>query len=896
MCLTSSGQIATYHLADRAVYRVRAHDRHRRCRRHRATLDELLAKCCDRGLVCAITDMHLFFVDSECLDERDERLLELVHNRLEVLCFEHLEQGVEARIVELLSHDPVGFGVDAQAVRASIGCALIHEDDRPLRRCAASREVAQTSERAEEQASGPSAHDQSDESRRVVCHVNSFESKPLSMCMRERLRTQTVLSSFVIVMMSKRVWGWRHLFVKVRPVELMMYHHEEVVMASKQEMERLCEAVREKNKDQVLTLLEQGVPAHDHYHPPIQAATEANAPAMIELLVAHGADVNVLDYSGDSPLHTAINHGHVEAFDALVKAGADLYVRGSDYYGSSPLLCAIERGDEVWVRRVFEAGSDPTKHAIPLHAQAAQHAPELVDVLCELGVSLDGVNEMGQTGLTWLAHRRDTQQAVEVLLDAGADKDVLNAFGWSPAMVASAFGPRVVSSKLGRAKMAPEVVLLEALERGYLPDVQAAFADVSSTGLDYKGHTWLSWARTVEVMEWLLEQGVDPLHRGPEGETALCHVQWGEQAGVQALIDAASYLPEDLTLALGYAVRDGLEEVAKSLLAVGAVPGVRGRRSMLFDALGRGESWVKMLLEAGADANAVDATGCSLFYRAYDERRAAKIVEALLEAGADPNAQSPAGRRPLAALCASMYSDPEKKHLTCLELLLEAGAEGRSKDEYERSPFDIVIDHVLEQDDGWDRVLKTWLKIEPKAMLKEAVKQEGGDKKLGLERLGAQTDAYRLGLWIHASLPTAKKLIKAGVGRDGEQEHSPLFAAVALDLGAVVTLLLEHDFDPNVRGVYDRSLLAYAASLGRHECMTLLVEGGAQPNLDDRGDVLLWALDSPTRVETVKLLLELGADPGLRESTKTPREHAEYRLANYRNKDGLEAIIEMLSR
>ncbi len=661
-------------------------------------------------------------------------------------------------------------------------------------------------------------------------------------------------------------------------------------------LEPLREAITDKDVELVKSLLARGAPAHDRHHPPIHAAAEATAAEVIAPLADHGAELNVLEYSGDTPLQTAIHHDNVEVFGALIAAGADPYARRGRYDQASSLMVAIATEKAPWVESVADAGSDHTRHSIPLAAYAAVNAPELLALLVEKGVLLDQTNMYGQTALTWLAHRRETEDAVSILLAAGADVTVRNDFGWTPAMVASVFGPRVTSTALGRAKTAPEVLMLEALRKEYLPDIQAAFAGVTKDGRDYRGQSWLAWAQTAETVEWLLAEGVDPLHRCPRGETALCHVQWREEACSQAVLDATTYPQSDLDRALRTAVADHRTAVAKRLVVAGArADNDPAQAPVLFAAVKSDDvELVQLLLDAGADPNAVDATSCSLFFRALDQRRAAKLVGCLLQAGADAKRRTPSGETLLDEFVRAMTT-PEKKHVTCLELLLSAGADGRPRGEY-RTALEEVVDRTLNNEQGWANVLKGWVKVETKARLKAAVAAEGGDRKKGLDRLAKETDAYLLGLWIHASLPTATKLVRAGAGREGEAGNSPLFATVDLDLEPMMKLLLDHDFNPNVRGPFDRSLLAHAASLGRHERIHELVEAGADPCLDGRGDVLLSALNSPEPLTTLRVLLDLGADPALKESTKTPLEHAQYRLANYRDTTGIAEVVARLER
>ena len=62
-------------------------------------------------------------------------------------------------------------------------------------------------------------------------------------------------------------------------------------------LEPLCEAIADRDVELVKSLLARGAPAHDRRRPPIHAATEANSAEVVALLVEHGAEPNVLDYS-----------------------------------------------------------------------------------------------------------------------------------------------------------------------------------------------------------------------------------------------------------------------------------------------------------------------------------------------------------------------------------------------------------------------------------------------------------------------------------------------------------------------------------------------------------------------------------------------------------------------
>ena len=67
--------------------------------------------------------------------------------------------------------------------------------------------------------------------------------------------------------------------------------------------------------------------------------------ALVEVLLAHGADVNARDKTYlATPLHLAVRAGHAGAAEALLAANAD--TQAKDKYGRTPLAYAESAGKE----------------------------------------------------------------------------------------------------------------------------------------------------------------------------------------------------------------------------------------------------------------------------------------------------------------------------------------------------------------------------------------------------------------------------------------------------------------------------------------------------------------------------------------------------------------------
>lgn len=157
------------------------------------------------------------------------------------------------------------------------------------------------------------------------------------------------------------------------------------------------------------------------------SAVEGNLVQVVEELLDEGADVNLT--LRRTPLHVAAEKGHSEIVDLLVAHGADL--NAQDHLGRVPLLLAVNRGHREIARRLAEAGTDATVRTHQgetlLMAALRQEDAELAEWLVERGVDVDavGTDRRRATALMIAAARGDLAM-VEMLLQHGADPSLTN--------------------------------------------------------------------------------------------------------------------------------------------------------------------------------------------------------------------------------------------------------------------------------------------------------------------------------------------------------------------------------------------------------------------------------------------------------------------------------------
>ncbi|XP_053129689.1 ankyrin repeat and SOCS box protein 12-like isoform X2 [Hemicordylus capensis] len=89
---------------------------------------------------------------------------------------------------------------------------------------------------------------------------------------------------------------------------------------------------------------------------PLRLAASMGHVRCLEVLLAHGADVDSLDVKAQTPLFTAVSNGHLDCVRALLEAGAN--PSGSIYNNCTPLLTAARDGDVDILQELLHHGAE----------------------------------------------------------------------------------------------------------------------------------------------------------------------------------------------------------------------------------------------------------------------------------------------------------------------------------------------------------------------------------------------------------------------------------------------------------------------------------------------------------------------------------------------------------
>jgi len=490
-------------------------------------------------------------------------------------------------------------------------------------------------------------------------------------------------------------------------VEFLLDNGAEVDAAASSEVTALWLAASEGRTQVMKILLDKNADAKNTRVDGITALMTASVsghPDAVTLLLENGADATATDKDGLTCLMNAAENGTVAVLKALVEHVDDKkFIDAVSSTGYNALTIASAHGHADAIEFLVEAGAnvsavDDNGVTALMYAAASNHV-DAMRVLIEKGkVDIDFKHTHGGTALLE-ASTGGATDAILVLLESGAQFDFIDNDGVSPLMAVASQG-----------SLEGQTAVIEALKKVKSEDELKAHINMFS----YSGGSSVMFAAAgghfnctkqlielgadvnaiaratpeyLEKLKKMVEEGqVKDDEPNVDGVTAL-HVaaQGGHQAVIDILIEAGAdvtILDDEKRSPLLLAIKGNFGEVASSLVKAGANPNTEyvddeGKsHNLLFDAIMvENDAFAQMLIEKGASLDYADEKKVSVLLQAA-HRGMSNVTEKLLEKTTKPafvNAASEDGISPLIAASS-------EGHVEVVKQLIAAKADINGKD------------------------------------------------------------------------------------------------------------------------------------------------------------------------------------------------------------------------
>jgi ankyrin repeat protein len=555
----------------------------------------------------------------------------------------------------------------------------------------------------------------------------------------------------------------------------------------------------------------------EHGDTPLHIVIILDRPAeIIQTLLAGSSDVQIRNIEGKTPLYIAVQEKRVTLIPLLLSYGSEIFA--ADNLGVTPFDLATKENDNIFKLLLSSDTINQRDSAgnTMLHAAVRNRvSPERIGLILDQKTPVDARNREGETALH-IAVRMNQRETGEYLISRGANIFEANAAGVSPLYLA------LTASNGIRTWMIN-------------PTTIAAKDGFGNNMLHYAAQWKLNDAIPV-----IINNGISVEETNAAGETPLfLAIKTDSQSTIKALIDNKANLntrDKQGNTALHAAVRWNAKDSVDLLISSGIDINSFSLNGSapLHDAVSLGMTdIVTKLIKEGANLEVRDIDGNTPFMEAVKSGFLSS-VEQLAANGADTFTRNINGDTPL-------HYSVSTEHYELVSILLRMGASIHSRNTKNITPFQISLN------------------ISPKMVSTLLTK----------ERINASDDMGNSPLHIALQEKTSPEIIRAiinqGIRINSVDNNGRTALRLAVDMNSweIAKILADNGADPFLAAVDNKTPADISFSKGE-DCIRAIFSGKAINGKDNSANTILHLAARYGTVDIIQILLELGANKGLR--------------------------------
>ena len=548
---------------------------------------------------------------------------------------------------------------------------------------------------------------------------------------------------------------------------------------------------------------------------------------VLQSIIDHGADVNVTNEEGDTPLMLARKNENEDAINVLLSTGANRSRTFKDAYGDTWIHYAVRKdcSNEV-LQSIIDQGDDVNatnkKNVTSLMLASEKGNVYAMNVLLRAGADRTIKDANGDTWIHHAIHGYCSIEVLQSIIDQGADVNATNKQNVTSLMLASEMGnvdamnvllsagaDRIIKDAIGNTWI--HYAIRGGCSKEVLQSIIDQGADVNAT--NKKNVTSLMLAsekKNVDAMNVLLRAGADRTIKDANGDT------W-----------------------IHYAIRGWCsKEVLQSIIDQGADVNATNKKNvtflMLASEMGNVDA-MNVLLRAGADRTIKDAIGNTWIHYAIRGGCSKEVLQSIIDQGAYVNATN---KKNVTSLMLAM----EKRNVDAMNVLLRAGA-----------------DRTIKDANG-----NTWIHYAIRGGCSKEVFQSIIDQGAYVNATNKKNVTFLMLASEMGNVDTMNVLLRAGADRTIKDANGDTWINYAIRGGCskeVLQSIIDQCAYVNATNKKNVTFLMLASEMGNVDAMNVLLRAGADRTIKDaNGDTWIhYAIRGGCSKEVLQSIIDQGA-------------------------------------